>query len=95
MKCTPQNAMTLSDERAASCESSRESPDEVGDVLHLGHLVVVRQDHGVALAREGAHLVLEGGDGLEGEQAHGMASRARERSSAGAECVSAPDRDVV
>ena len=37
----------------------------VGDVLDLGHLVVVRQDHGVALAREIAHLRLEGGDVLE------------------------------
>ena len=33
--------------------------DEIGHVLHLGHLVVVREDHGVALARERADFVLE------------------------------------
>ena len=32
--------------------------DEVGDVLDLGQLVVVGEDHGVALGRERAHLVV-------------------------------------
>ena len=42
---------------------------EVGHVLDLGHLVVVRQDHRVALLGERAHLVLRGAliwSGLEG-----------------------------
>ena len=33
--------------------------DVVGDVLHLGQLVVVGEDHRVALARERAHLLGE------------------------------------
>jgi hypothetical protein len=37
----------------------------VGDLLHLRNLVVVRQDHGVSLSRERAHLPLERGDVLE------------------------------
>ena len=36
--------------------------DVVGDVLDLGHLVVVRQDHGAALARQLADLGLHRGD---------------------------------
>ena len=43
--------------------------DVVGHVLDLGQLVVVRQDHGVALGGERAHLVLECGDVLEREGA--------------------------
>ncbi len=39
---------------------------EVGHVLDLGHLVVVGEDHGVALLGEGAHLVLEAGDLVRG-----------------------------
>ena len=35
--------------------------DVVGHVLHLGHLVVVREDHGVALARQRLDLVLHHG----------------------------------
>ena len=38
--------------------------DEVGDVLHLGALVVVRQDDGVALAGERLDLALQLGDQL-------------------------------
>ena len=34
--------------------------DEVGDVLHLGHLVVVGEDDRVALARERADLLVHG-----------------------------------
>jgi hypothetical protein len=36
--------------------------DVVGDVLDLGHLVVVGEDHGVALGRERSHLVAQLGD---------------------------------
>ena len=32
--------------------------DVVGDVLHLGDLVVVREDHRAALGRQRAHLLL-------------------------------------
>ena len=65
--------------------------DVVGHLLDLGQLVVVREDDGAALGGERAHLVLHGGDVVQGEQGHqDSASRARERSSPGAEWVSAP-----
>src|SRR3954452_24857169 len=58
--------------------------DVVGHVLHLGHLVVVREDHGVSLARQRLDLVLH----------HGCQGRAhrtsRETSRERAEWVSAP-----
>ena len=60
--------------------------DVVGDVLHLGALVVVREDDRVTLARERAHLVGEEA-GLGG--AHG-ASTSSETASERAEWVSAP-----
>ena len=42
---------------------------EVGDVLHVGHLVVVREDDGVALGGEAAQFLLEGGEvGHEGHR---------------------------
>ena len=41
--------------------------DEVGDVLDLGHLVVVGEDDGVALGGERAHLLAERVDLLRGE----------------------------
>ena len=48
-------------------------PHEVGHVLDLGHLVVVGEDHRVALLGEGAHLVLQAGDlgGVEGRRRGG------------------------
>src|SRR5204862_2079292 len=68
--------------------------------LHLGPLVVVGEDDGVALARELADLVLQGGYVLGREvrrgvkrghgEVHGAGSRRSERSREGAECVSAP-----
>ena len=66
--------------------------DEVGHVLDLGQLVVVGEDHGAALGGQRAYLGLQGGDVVEREEGHfaGRASRARERSSPGAEWVSAP-----
>jgi hypothetical protein len=38
--------------------------DVIGDVLDLGQLVVVRQDHGAAGVRERAHLFLQRRDVL-------------------------------
>ena len=66
--------------------------DEVRDLLDLGQLVVVRENHGAALGSQCAYLRLQGGDVVEREQGHdeGRASRAIERSSPGAEWVSAP-----
>jgi hypothetical protein len=51
MKCTPQNAITSASVAAAL--------HEVGDVLDLGHLIVVREDHRVPLGRERADLGLK------------------------------------
>ena len=64
----------------------------VGDLLDLGQLVVVREDHGVALAGKRADLVLELGDRIEGQEGglHQRGSTRSDRSRAGAECVSAP-----
>ncbi len=73
--------------------------DVVGDVLDLGELVVVREDHRPALARQRAHFVLQRGDVLEHQRCvgrtehrkvHVSGSRMRERSKAGALCVNAP-----
>ena len=92
MKCTPQNAITSASVRAACCERAERVADEVRDVLDLGQLVVVGEDHGAALGGQRAYLGLQRGDVVEREQGHfwGRASRARERSSPGAEWVSAP-----
>ena len=62
MKCTPQNRITL---RASFCGDARELErvaGVVGGVLHLGALVVVREDHDVALGGEAAELLLEVGE---------------------------------
>ena len=45
---------------------------EVGDVLDLGQLVVVREDHRVALGGEGAHLVLHRADVLDRDRGVGV-----------------------
>src|SRR4029077_7288743 len=78
--------------------------DVVGHVLHLWHLVVVRQDHRVPLARELADLCAHAGDvarhvapcvlgGVRFQRdllyRHVLVTSTL-RSSAGAECVSAP-----
>ena len=62
MKCTPQNAIRrpLGGRRAAA-EAERVA-DVVGDVLDLGQLVVVGEDHRVALLGERADLGLQAGD---------------------------------
>ena len=58
--------------------------DVIGHVLHFGHLVVVGEDHGTALARQGLHLFLHAGDLERGHRTSRETSRAR------AEWVSAP-----
>ena len=88
MKCTPANTITSASVAAACCDRPSESPTIVGHVLHLGHLVVVGQDHGVALACQRSHLVLHGLDIGFGQDADGGTSSAM--SSARTECVSAP-----
>ena len=92
MKCTPQKAITLAVGGRRLLGEAERVADEVGHVLDLGQLVVVGEDHRPALLRERAHLGLEGRDVVEREQGHfgGRASRARERSRAGAEWVRAP-----
>ena len=57
MKCTPQNTIGWRVAAAAIRLSASESPVWSRDVLDLGQLVVVRQDHRVALRRPAAHLV--------------------------------------
>ena len=56
MKWTPQKAMTSRVGRGGLARELERVAGEVGDVLNLGHLVVVREDHRVALGRERAHL---------------------------------------
>ncbi len=58
--------------------------DVVGNVLHVGQLVVVREDDGVALACKRAHLLMQR---VYFERSH---STSRETSSERAEWVSAP-----
>ena len=58
MKCTPQKTITSPSASDGPARQPERVADVVGDVLHLRHLVVVRQDHRVALGRERAHLVL-------------------------------------
>ena len=84
MKWTPQKTMTSASVVAASRERPSESPTKSRDVLHLGHLVVVGEDHRVALGGERADLLLHRGDLSSG---HVSSS---ETSSERAEWVSAP-----
>src|SRR5439155_7331914 len=60
--------------------------DVVRDVLHLGHLVVVREDDRVARARELAHLLVQ----RQRRNREGTHSTSSETCSERAECVSAP-----
>ena len=50
MKWTPQNTMTSACGLGRGLRQLERVADEVGEVLDLGLLVVVREDHGVALA---------------------------------------------
>ena len=92
MKWTPQKAITSALGARRLLREAERVADEVRDVLDLGQLVVVGEDHGAALLRERPHLGLQCGDVVEREESHfaGRASRAIERSSPGAEWVSAP-----
>ena len=102
MKCTPQKAIVSASAAAAWRREPERVADVVGDVLDLGHLVVVGEDDGVALGGERAHLgraARRSSSAVEGLGAVGTGamgrfmadgSRMRERSRAGAECVSAP-----
>ena len=67
MKCTPQNAITSASVARRLLREAERVADEVGHVLDLGQLVVVREDHGAALGGERAYLGLQGGDVLERE----------------------------
>ena len=59
MKWTPQKAITSASAAAAWRERPEAVAEVVGDVLDLGQLVVVGEDHRVALLGERPHLVAE------------------------------------
>ena len=59
MKWTPQNTIVDASVAAACAREPERVADVVGHVLDLGPLVVVREDDGVALARERADLRLQ------------------------------------
>jgi hypothetical protein len=59
MKCTPQKTIVSAPRARRLLGQTERVAHVVGHVLNLGHLVVVRQDHGVALARELADLALQ------------------------------------
>ncbi len=102
MKCTPQKTIVSPLGRRRLAGEPERVADVVGHVLDLGHLVVVGEDHRAALGGQRAHLApcssaiscgeRTRGAGLGGShgQVHGSVSSVRERSRAGAECVSAP-----
>lgn len=52
MNLTPQKAMTSASVSAALRDSSRLSPTEIGEVLNLGLLVIMRQNDRVAILAE-------------------------------------------
>ena len=57
MKWTPQNTIVDADERGREPGQRQRVAGVVGDVLDLGQLVVVGEQHGVVAARERAHLL--------------------------------------
>ena len=57
MKWTPQKTITVGVGGGGLAREAERVADVVGHVLDLGHLVVVREDDGVALARERPDLV--------------------------------------
>ena len=59
MKCTPQKTIASPSAARRLAREAERVADVVGHVLHLGHLVVVREDHRAALGRERAHLGLQ------------------------------------
>ena len=56
MKCTPQKTISSRIGRRRLAGEPERVADEVGQVLDLGHLVVVGQDHRAALGCERPHL---------------------------------------
>ena len=59
MKCTPQNRITLCASFGGDARELEGVAGVVGGVLHLGALVVVGEDHDVALVGEAAQFFLE------------------------------------
>ena len=59
MKWTPQKTIISASVAAACAREAERIADVVGDVLHLGPLVVVGEDHGVPSRRERADLVVQ------------------------------------
>ena len=70
MKWTPQKAITSRVRGGRLARQAERVAHEVGHVLDLGHLVVVGEDHGVALLGERAHLSGHPG-GVRGAQSSG------------------------
>ena len=62
MKCTPAKMITLAGVRGRLPRQAERVAHEIGDVLHLGPLVVVREHDRVPLARQPADLPLQLGD---------------------------------
>ena len=67
MKWTPQKAITSASVAAARAREAEAVAEMIGDVLDLGQLVVVGEDHRVALRGELADLLAERSDLLRGE----------------------------
>ena len=64
MKCTPQKTIMSALGLRRFARQAERVADEIGDVLDLGALVVVRENDRVALARELLDLGLQLGDRL-------------------------------
>ena len=58
MKCTPQKTITSASVLAARLRKPQRIGHEIGDFLHLGALVMMGQDHCVALATKFAYARL-------------------------------------
>ena len=59
MKCTPQKTITSAVVLRRLPREPERVAHHVRDVLHLGTLVVVREDHGVAFARRPPDLLVQ------------------------------------
>ena len=68
MKWTPQKAIASASVAAACAREAERVAEVVGDVLDLGQLVVVGEDHRVALGGERADLLAQGSDLLRRER---------------------------
>ncbi len=67
MKWTPQKAIAVGVGGGGLAREAERVAHVVGDVLDLGQLVVVGEDHRVALGGERAHLLAQGADLLRRE----------------------------